>query len=653
MKIRKRLTHDEDDSGAPRLGTPHRAAGGPGGSGAGGAGVLRLRERRTRRAAGPDARPDRPKLADGLELIGEFEDSGFKEPRFIARRADGQVIQLTPLLYLVAANADGEREPGEIGDRVSEAFGRGVSADNVGFLIDQRLRPLGVLAARDGSSPEIEKADPLLALKFRAALVPEGVVRAITTLFRPLFWPPVIVAVLLALGALDAWLFLSHGVAQPARDLTYNPVVLLMVFGLVAVSAAFHECGHATACRYGGATPGAMGAGIYVVWPAFYTDVTDAYRLNKAGRLRTDLGGVYFNVIFSLVTAGLYFLTSFEPLLVVIVLQHLQVVYQFMPFLRLDGYYIISDLTGVPDMFARIKPVLRSLIPRREPDPRVDELKPWVRAATTVYVLALIPALVLVFGMMAISAPRVFATAWDSFFARLDQVSDELGDGDMLAGLGSCIQMAALVLPAVGMTLTASRVGRRAGAFAWTRSAGRPALRGAYGVLALAGASLLAFIWWPNGEYRPIQPDERGTIGGGVRSFGEIPSGRPGLSEARAAELGGAPGRSRRFGPPRADGAEQRGTVRREAPGQRSQGNTPATGGRVEEDTTTTPKQESLQEQAPQETVPAQQPQPPTTTETPAPAEEQEPPPTTAPQAPATTPQEQPAPQQPTTTTTP
>ena len=68
-----------------------------------------------------------------------------------------------------------------------------------------------------------------------------------------------------------------------------------MFFGAVVLATVFHEIGHASACRYGGAKPGVLGAGIYVVWPVFYCDVTDAYRLGKAGRLRTDLGGVYFN----------------------------------------------------------------------------------------------------------------------------------------------------------------------------------------------------------------------------------------------------------------------------------------------------------------------------------------------------------------------
>ena len=47
-----------------------------------------------------------------------------------------------------------------------------------------------------------------------------------------------------------------------------------------------------------------MGVGIYIVWPAFYTDITDAYRLGKGGRLRADLGGMYFNAIFALAVGG-------------------------------------------------------------------------------------------------------------------------------------------------------------------------------------------------------------------------------------------------------------------------------------------------------------------------------------------------------------
>src|SRR5436309_9742597 len=191
-------------------------------------------------------------LADGVELIGKYEGSGFKEPPYIARRADGQVVQLAPLLYLIAELADGERTNEEIAAAVSEAIQRGVSADNVRQLVEKRLRPLGVIAPADGSEPELQKADPLLALRLRAALVPERVVNAITKVFKPLFFPPVVLAVLAGLAALDVWLFAYHGVAQSLREVLYSPALLMMKLGLIILSAAFHECGHATACAYGG-----------------------------------------------------------------------------------------------------------------------------------------------------------------------------------------------------------------------------------------------------------------------------------------------------------------------------------------------------------------------------------------------------------------
>src|SRR5919198_2190676 len=321
---------------------------------------------------------DKPRGARGIDLIGQYEGSGFKEAPYIARRSDGQVIQLAPLLYLIAELSDGRRTNEEIAAAVSEAIQRGVSADNVRQLVDKRLRPLGVIVPADGSEPELQKADPLLALKLRAALVPERVVNAITKVFKPFYFPPIVVAVLAGLVALDVWLFAYHGIAQSLREVLYSPALLMLMLGLVILSAAFHECGHATACAYGGARPGVMGAGLYIVWPAFYTDVTDAYRLGKAGRLRTDLGGVYFNAIFALAMGALYGLSGFEPLLLLVLIQN----------------------------FA----ILQQLLPWRRASDRVTELKPWVRGVVTGYVVLVVPLLLISFVLMVLHAPRAFAT---------------------------------------------------------------------------------------------------------------------------------------------------------------------------------------------------------------------------------------------------
>src|SRR2546423_7709147 len=130
-------------------------------------------ERQPQRAA--------PRLAEGIELIGRYEGSGFKDPPFIARRSDGQMVQMAELLYLVAEEIDGRRTYDEIAERVTERFQRGLDGEMIQTLAEEKLVPLGVVASPDGEEQELKKIDPLLALKFRAAVVPERLVNAVTT----------------------------------------------------------------------------------------------------------------------------------------------------------------------------------------------------------------------------------------------------------------------------------------------------------------------------------------------------------------------------------------------------------------------------------------------------------------------------------------
>jgi putative peptide zinc metalloprotease protein len=486
--------------------------------------------------------PSAPRLADGIELVGEYKDSGFKTAPYIARRSDGQVIQMSPLAYAVAEACDGRRGYQEIAATASQSIDRHMSSDHARFVVENKLRPVGVLAGIDGKTPELKRSDPMLALKLRAALVPEGVVEGLTTIFRPLFWPPIVVGVLVGLVALDYYVFVLHGVAQGVRSMLYQPTLMLLVLALIILSAAFHEIGHATACRYGGAKPGVLGAGIYIVWPALYSDVTDAYRLGKGGRLRTDLGGVYFNVIFMLATAGAYFWTHYEPLLVVIALQNIEIIHQFLPFLRLDGYYIIADLTGVPDIFGRIRPVLRSLIPGRETPPEVAELKPWVRVAVTAWVLVTIPVVICIYGFLVLNAPRIFATAWDSLLKQVHIGSAAWSHGDwLLLGL-AVLQAILLTLPSVGLVYSLVGTVRRLAVGVWHKTQGQPLRRAAAVLVGAAIVAVVGWAWMPHSNnYAPIRPTETGTL---AAATAELMATLEELGVVPAPRQSSAPGRS-------------------------------------------------------------------------------------------------------------
>ena len=82
-----------------------------------------------------------PRLADGVELLGEYQGSGYSQPPSLVRRADGQVIQMSRLLYQVTCRIDGSRGPAAIAELVSEDLGRSLTADQVRHLITSKLLP--------------------------------------------------------------------------------------------------------------------------------------------------------------------------------------------------------------------------------------------------------------------------------------------------------------------------------------------------------------------------------------------------------------------------------------------------------------------------------------------------------------------------------
>ncbi|MEX2291946.1 MAG: hypothetical protein WD794_16665 [Mycobacteriales bacterium] len=470
----------------------------------------------------PGAEAGPPRLADGVQLLGEYAGTGYRTPQYLARRPGGQLVQLSMLLHQIAEQCDGTRTPQQIASEVSATYGKTVSADNVQALVD-KLRPLGILAAADGSDPEVQESDPLLGLRLRARLLTPKVVQRLAGVVRPVFWPPLVLAVVAGLLAVDVWLFFLHGVGAGLRSTVEQPFVFLLVAAVLVVSAALHEFGHAAACAYGGARPGGMGAGIYVVWPAFYTDVTDAYRLDRRGRLRTDLGGVYVNAMIVVLVALTYAATRYEPLVLICFLLQLQVLQQMLPFLRLDGYYVVSDLVGVPDLFRRIGPVLRSAIPFRATEPEVAELKPWVRRVVAGWVFVLVPVLVLNLGYFLLAAPRIAATSWDSGARFAGQLMSSGGTVAVVAAA----QLILLLLPIVGISYTLSRVARRGAAGAWRWSEGSPGRR--LGVIT-GGAALLvslAVAWFPDGRLTPYRDGERGTVQQHVGELSTLGRGAP------------------------------------------------------------------------------------------------------------------------------
>ncbi|ODQ87993.1 hypothetical protein BHQ17_18745 [Mycolicibacterium holsaticum] len=454
-----------------------------------------------------------PRRADGVELIGELAGSGHRKAPGLVRRADGQTVALTPLLYTTLREINGHRTPADVADAVSAATGRAVNEDNVRHLVEQRLTPIGLTVLADGSQPRVKKRDPLLGLKFRHTITDPDRTRRLTDPFRFLFRPAVAVAVLSAFAAVCWWVCFHKGLAAAAYDAFERPGLLILVFVVTVLSAGFHEFGHAAAARYGGATPGVIGFGLYLVWPAFYTDVTDSYRLSRRGRLRTDLGGLYFNAIVAVAITALWLALRYDALLLVVATQIIQMVRQLTPMVRFDGYHVLADLTGVPDLYGRIKPTLLGMLPWRWREPQASQLRWWARIVVTVWVVTVVPLLIAMLLLAVIGLPRLLGSALASLTRQHGVLTGAWVDGDMVQVIARVLAMFAIVIPMAGVIYLLLRVARRIGTTAWHGTAGKPVQRAVVGVLGAAALVGIAYAWFPDAQnYRPIQASDRGTI---------------------------------------------------------------------------------------------------------------------------------------------
>src|SRR3954453_10842939 len=165
------------------------------------------------RPAAPTTTAAPPALAraEGLELLGEVSGSGYKDGAALVRRADGQMVQLGPLMYALLEAIDGTRDHAALAAAMADRLGRRVDAEHV-VRLAEKLADQGLLAGSEEQAPP--RMNPLLALRWKVLVTDPDVTKRITAPFQPLF-PPWLLLPLLAGFAVVAWfVFVHKGVAS-------------------------------------------------------------------------------------------------------------------------------------------------------------------------------------------------------------------------------------------------------------------------------------------------------------------------------------------------------------------------------------------------------------------------------------------------------
>ncbi|MBF0166975.1 MAG: HlyD family efflux transporter periplasmic adaptor subunit [Alphaproteobacteria bacterium] len=138
-----------------------------------------------------------------------------------------------------------------------------------------------------------------------------------------------------------------------------SPGGLAMYGAMLILSAVVHEFGHAIATRHFGCRVGTMGIALIVLVPTLYSDTTDTWRLTDSRqRLMVGLAGIAAELLLAILALALWShlpegaAQSAAVALATTALATTLII-NLSPFMRFDGYFILSDLLGVPNLQER------------------------------------------------------------------------------------------------------------------------------------------------------------------------------------------------------------------------------------------------------------------------------------------------------------
>lgn len=140
---------------------------------------------------------------------------------------------------------------------------------------------------------------------------------------------------------------------------TFSIEGLLGYAGALIVVKVLHEFGHALMAKRCGCRVPTMGVAFLVMWPMAYTDVTESWKLDShRKRLMIAGAGIATEMV---VAAWAIFLWGILPeggsKSVSFFLGTVSIVATFAinasPFMRFDGYFLLCDILGLPNLHAR------------------------------------------------------------------------------------------------------------------------------------------------------------------------------------------------------------------------------------------------------------------------------------------------------------
>ncbi len=140
-------------------------------------------------------------------------------------------------------------------------------------------------------------------------------------------------------------------------------MLYLSLLGVVAI----HEAAHAVTCKHFGGKVHSVGVKLLYLQPVAYCDVSDSWRFGKVGqKVMVTMAGIFSQLLLSSLAVATWMLTGWELLPYFAAFNTAIAVLNLIPFIKLDGYWMLVHILDEPNLrassFQQLDQALRALL---------------------------------------------------------------------------------------------------------------------------------------------------------------------------------------------------------------------------------------------------------------------------------------------------
>lgn len=310
-----------------------------------------------------------------------FHNGSTGDSEYLLRTPDERQFRISAAAYRILS----ELNRGTSLEDVYAGMKAGATLEEFRDFVLRHYQPFLI---SEHQAPSIPAARPPMKMLLHHKLLPASVVGKIAAALSgayDLFSAPVLIGLVIA--------------AHVALYRTFSAVGHAPVHASIALLAALfsvvvHEFGHASAVTRFGGSPGGIGAGLYILMPVLYADVSQVWRFRPRQRIVVDLGGIYFQQICFAVFAFFALQLHSASLRAACISIDVMTAVSINPVFRFDGYWVLVDWLGVPNLHRHasdyLKEIAKSLLRLRWQQPSFRVLESSRLKMTTFIVYALL-----------------------------------------------------------------------------------------------------------------------------------------------------------------------------------------------------------------------------------------------------------------------